>query len=222
MDMELAPQCQRLPERLLLAVIVTLAYLAVPDWLHLLTWRLVARSFPRTGGWDVWWYQLLALAFGLVLTIGAPRRNGLRIGGIKRHWKGVLLVCCLPVALTGMIYPFLPVRPFAGQSATMWLVSPWSQDLVFAGFLFGLFETAAPSYIHPKVRVRWALVLAACFFSLHHLPNLLAIPGGYVAFQLCYTFLGMLLVGLARQWTGSIIYGAISHVGINFIAWATS
>ena len=121
-----------------------------------------------------------------------------------------------------MLYPLLPERPFAGATFHMWLTSPWHQDLVFAGYLYGRFEQVAPSYIHPRIRIRWALVLAAVFFSLHHLPNLLLVSGGYMIFQLAYTFLGLLLVGLARQWTGSMLYGAATHMAINLIAWITS
>jgi membrane protease YdiL (CAAX protease family) len=40
-----------------------------------------------------------------------------------------------------------------------------------------------------------------------------------VALQVPVTFLGWILAGLARQWTGSILYGTISHMGVNFIAW---
>ncbi len=67
-------------------------------------------------------------------------------------------------------------------------------------------------------------MLAALFFSLHHCPGLLSpsVSVQYIAFQLVYTFLGMLLVGLARQWTGSILYGAVTHMAVNLIAWAAS
>jgi membrane protease YdiL (CAAX protease family) len=45
-------------------------------------------------------------------------------------------------------------------------------------------------------------------------------PAGFVAFQMFYTFLLLLLIGLSRQWTGSILYVTAAHTAINLIAWA--
>ena len=58
---------------------------------------------------------------------------------------------------------------------------------------------------------------------LAYLPNLLStMSPGYVAFQLSYVFVGCVLVGLSRQWTGTIIYATLSHMAVNYIAWSTS
>lgn len=214
-------QKESLIEWLLCGTLLTITYLAIPSWALQLTWKLFPKDM-RTEACARWYWELLSLGFALLLTLGSWRRSGLRIGNIRQHWRGTVLVCGIPIALTAIIYPLLPERPFSDQGIQMWLTSPWHQDMVFAGFLYGRFAQVTPSYIHSKIRIRWALVLAAVFFALHHLPNLLSISAGYVAFQLAYTFLGMLLVGLARQWTGSILYGAITHMAVNCIAWATS
>ena len=170
----------------------------------------------------MWYRDILTLAFALLLTCGSWKRSGIRFGAIKQHWRGVLLVCGIPIVLTALIYPFLPERPFSNMPILMWLTSPWHQDLVFSGYLYGRFEQLVPSYVHRKVRIRWALVLAALFFSLHHLPNFFSLSAGYVTFQLVYTFLGMILAGLSRQWTGSMVYVALTHMAVNCIAWATN
>ena len=127
-----------------------------------------------------------------------------------------------PVGLVAIVYPILPERPFAGRTFHMWLTSPLHQELVFAGYLYGRFEQLAPSYVHQKIRIRWALILAAIFFSAMHLPWFLYASVGYVLFMLTYTFVGMVVTGLARQWTGSLLYGAVAHMAVNLIAWATS
>ena len=40
-------------------------------------------------------------------------------------------------------------------------------------------------------------------------------------FQLGYTFIGCVLLGISRQWTGSIVYATVTHTAVNYIAWST-
>ena len=218
---EMDSRRRRLVETLCLGVLVTLAFYGVPYWIYRITWRQLGGGlFPPA--WMAWYYHLLFLAFALVLTAGSWRRSGLRIGAIRTHWRKVLLFCGLPILLTAVVYPLLPTRPFGREHMGIWLISPLAQDLVFPGYLYGRLEPLLPSRLHRRVPIRRALVVTSALFSLWHLPNLLAIPAGFVAFQLCYTFLGGILVGLTRQWTGSMLYITLSHMAVNFIAWSAS
>jgi len=135
----------------------------------------------------------------------------------------VLLVCGAPILLTALVYPNLAERPFAGASWSLWAISPVAQDLVFIGLLYGFLDTAFPGDVLPRIPLRRALVLTALFFALWHVPNLSSgMSAGYVAFQLGYAAVGVIVVGLSRQWTGSILYGTLTHTAINAIAWTTS
>ena len=168
-------------------------------------------------------YDLVALAFGLILVLPTHRRSGICIGQIREHWKKVLLFCGTPILATAIVYPLLSERPFGNAHYTMWLISPLAQDLLFTGFLFGRFNQLFPSYIHDRIPMRWAVLITAFFFVLWHTPNFASgISKEYVLFQLCYTFVGFLLTGLVRQWTGSMLYGTLTHMAINYIAWQTS
>lgn len=212
---------EHLFEWLCLGAIITTAYIAIPRWLVQMTWYQFPESM-RTREWFVWYHELLSLAFAFLLVSGSLKRSGLRLGTIKHHWRGVLVVCSIPIILTALINPFLPEKPFANASFHMWLTSPLHQDLIFSGFLYGRLVQVAPSYLHKKIRIRWALILTAAFFSLHHLANIHFLSGGYLIFQLIYSFLGLLLVGLSRQWTGTILYVLFVHVSVNLIGWLTS
>lgn len=214
-----------LGQEICLALVLTLAYTAIPDWLVQWAWQFI--SLPPQGWrfadidyWMNWAARLLELALGLLLALSAPIRSGICLGHIRRHWGKVLLVCALPAAVVLAVYPFLPFRPFAKQLMTVWLISPLAQDLMFIGYLYGRIESAAPSPVHRRIPIRWALVLTAAFFSLHHIVSLGIWPAGFVAFQMLYTFLGLLLVGLSRQWTGSFLYVVAAHMAVNFLAWA--
>ena len=130
------------PELLSIALIVTAAAHAIPNWVceYIL-------PYGFKGAYD-WannhlgfgnFYDTVALLFGVILAAPAPRRNGLCIGAIQKHWWRVLIVMAIPITLTAIVYPRLSVRPFAGASISMWLISPLAQDLVFVGYIYGRF-----------------------------------------------------------------------------------
>jgi membrane protease YdiL (CAAX protease family) len=70
----------------------------------------------------------------------------------------------------------------------MWLISPLAQELVFTGYLYGRLEPLFPGYVHPRFRVRWALVVIGLCFAAWHLHNVGKLPAAFVAFQLTSTF----------------------------------
>jgi membrane protease YdiL (CAAX protease family) len=208
-------------EGVAVAVALTLAASAVPGsrtFAHLWSEDVLGlRGLP----WPVF-HSFALLAFGLLLALPTRERSGLRVGAVREHWPRVLLVCGLPPLLAALVYPNLPVRPFSGAYVTMWLVSPLAQTLVFQGFLYGYLEPRFPEYVHPRVPVRWALVIVMLLFAFWHVPNFLGTAPRYVWFQLFYTGVLGIVPALSRQWTGSIWYAALCHSAVNFVAWAAS
>jgi membrane protease YdiL (CAAX protease family) len=86
------------------------------------------------------------------------------------------------------------------------------------GVIYGVLEPHFTRFVHPRVRIRWALPVGAAFFALWHVPNVFALSIGYTAFQLTYVFVGFVLTGLSRQWTGSMLYATLTHSAVNWIA----
>jgi membrane protease YdiL (CAAX protease family) len=131
----------------------------------------------------------------------------------------VLLVCGGPILITAVVYPNLPERPFVNADWTMWALTPLREDLLFAGFLYGQFALAFPGNVHRRVALNRSLALTAIFFALWHVANLgNGMSGAYVAFQVIYVGVGATVIGLSRQWTGSVYYGMITHAATNAIA----
>ncbi|MCP3980219.1 MAG: CPBP family intramembrane metalloprotease [bacterium] len=204
-------------ELLLLATVLVAAYHGVEYW-------LVARVLPGRE-----WYERfgphamanirdgLSLIVPLLLCLGAPRRSGLLLG----EWRGkvgrVLAICTVPVVLTAIVYP-LTSRPFTGGAVGMWAISPTAQELMFSGYLYGLFGLAFPGRAG-RLPVDRAVLIAAAFFAAWHLPNFASIHPGYVVFQLAYTFAGGAWTMLARQTTGSILPCVLTHSAVNFVSW---
>lgn len=208
-------------EELALALVLTITVSLFPRWRPFeLAW-LQDFAGLKSLSWP-WYVSILFVVVGLLLTLPARERSGLRVGRIREHWRGVLLVCGGAVLATAVVYPQLSVRPFADQPATMWTLSPLGQQLIFLGYLYGRLEQAFPGHVHPRVPLARALALTGCFFALWHVPNFLSLPAGYVLFQLFYTGVLAIIPGLSRQWTGSIYYALMTHAAVNFIAWYAS
>jgi membrane protease YdiL (CAAX protease family) len=206
-------------DALRIAFLITAAAIAVPNsYLLAHLWR------EQLGGRDsgvpwAWFRALALLVVGVVLALGDRRRSGLTIGRVRGQWRRVALVCGVPIAATALVYPRLPVRPFADAGTEMWLLSPFAQDLVFLGVLYGFVDLAFRHRVHPRVAVHWTLVIGALCFAAWHAPALLtATRPGFIAFQMLYVAVGYVLVGLSRQWTGSILYATLTHSVINAIA----
>lgn len=210
----MTPRARRWAAEISLAVALVVASHAVPAWLADALWSRA----PRVRELDFAnLHDLVSLAFGALLALPSARRSGLVLG--RRPTMGVFVVALAPVIATALVYPNLPTRPFAGQRMGMWLVSPFAQDLLFVGYLYGRFARLAPP---ADGRAPGAALLVTCgLFAAWHVPNLATMPAGYVAFQLAYTFAGLCLTGLSRQWTGSALYAMATHVLVNFIAWMT-
>lgn len=161
---------------------------------------------------------LSLLAMGVLLAGSSLRQSGLIIGDIRNNWLRVLIVCGIPLLLVAFDDS---ETPFSDESYTMWLISPVAQDLIFIGFLYGQLERVFPGMVHRRVPLSRSLVLTSFFFAIFHLPNLAAgIDPSFMAFQLAYTGIGLLIVGLSRQWTGSILYVTLTHTIVNFLPWA--
>jgi hypothetical protein len=164
--------------------------------------------------------DLCLIAIGLMLTLPAPRESGLRVGNIRDHWKGVLLLTGVPVLGCAIVYPLLPVQPFNNADLRIWLTSPLAQDLIFGGVIYRILRPHFSTYIHPRIKMEWVLPIGGLFFAAWHLQNFAYFPAGYVVFQLAYTWAAFTFIGLTRQWTGSILYVDLAHMAGNFVPWA--
>jgi membrane protease YdiL (CAAX protease family) len=208
-------------EDLALALVLTIAVSVLPRWrVFEQAW---ARDFAglRSLPWE-WYVSIVFVAPALLLALSTPQRSGLRMGSIREHWRGVMLVCGGTVLAAALVYPQLPVRPWGNAAIAMWTLSPLAQQLFFFGYIYGRLDATFPGHVHVRVPVARALLLTTMYFALWHTPNFFTLPFGYVVFQLFYTGVLAIVPGLARQWTGSVYYGVLAHAGVNFIAWYAS
>ncbi|MCA9057818.1 MAG: CPBP family intramembrane metalloprotease [Planctomycetaceae bacterium] len=213
------------PEAVLVAIAITLAFVAIPEWLSGVTGRWCTRAFQRlfaTDSGNEFWgflYHFWALCLGLLLVGGSPRKYGLCRGNLRPHRGRVMAMIGLPLTVATIGCQFIPLPEWMGQNMALWMISPLAQDLVFGGFIYVLIESVFPGDLHQRLPIRRTVVISGIFFSLHHLPNVLYSPVWFVLLQLCYTYLGYLMMGLVRQWTGSLLYVTFTHSLGNLIGW---
>lgn len=212
---------QRFKELLIAALVVALAWL-LPKLPYYFSTLDTYFTQQNTIGHDAL-HDLILLILAILLVTPSLKRSGVCLGDIRPHWQKVALVCITPVILVAIVFPLITPKPFTGYSATMWLRSPLAQALIFIGYLYGRLALVFPSVIHDKLRIHWALVIAALYFAAWHIPNFAGnASASFVIFQLIYTFALFIIVGLSRQWTGSVLYYTLTHASINFIAWYAS
>ena len=127
------------------------------------------------------------------------------------------MLCLVPILLTAVIYPILPSKPFTGGPTSTWLISPLTQDLLFAGFLYRWSSIHFPGNVSQKLPAKRRIFPTALYFSLGHPPGFRYDVGPVLWFQLVYTFFGACSVGIVCQWTGSLLHITIVHMSVNFI-----
>jgi len=196
------------------AFVILVASHAVPAWLEAVTRNNAIQQWVGTQNMLALW----SLLFSVVLIAHDPAGYGLRVGDIRRQWKWVVPLCIVPLVLTWIVYPRLPVRPFTGDPMATWLISPLAQDMLFAGYFYRQFEKTFPGTVSKSLPFHKTILVTAAYFSVWHAVGLLYGAGSFVYFQMVYTFFGACLMGAIRQYTDSFIYITAVHIGANFIA----
>ncbi len=101
------------PQLLALALVITLSGQAIPIWiLETLHYGFLQPIYARLYEDRELIFRLLTMSVGLLLALSAPRRSGIAQMRLRGVWGKSLFVCAVPVLLTAIIYPHLPVRPF--------------------------------------------------------------------------------------------------------------
>ncbi len=149
-------------------------------------------------------YPIVVLAIGLALTLWAPRRFGLVPANTRKNRRvistigGVMAV----VACTTMLFMS---TPFYGGTMAYYLIVPLAEEVLFRGFLFAVIDDAFPRRVRiGRYDVALAVFITAIAFGLWHLSGLRWPTSGFTWFQLFYTTIAGLGMGIIRQATGSI------------------
>jgi membrane protease YdiL (CAAX protease family) len=204
---------------LVASIVIALAYSPLASELYWFTWNSSPDRWRDAVGQHNW-YGAAELVFSLLLALSTPCASGLGLGTPSHNGKALAALMIAPPLIAAIVIPQLPERPFSGQGISTWLLSPIAQELVFFGFVFGRLQPSFPEPIAARLRVSWGIVFTALCFSLSHVWGFESakITASYVGFQLAYTFVGGLVHGLIRQLSGSVWYGVLVHMAVNWIA----
>ena len=212
-------------EWVVLAVVVTAAAATVPNRAAVCFDQLASPTVREWAFSHVGWNDLnalLLLAFATALVLPRPIRGGLAVPDLSgwRKWRvAVVYAGCVGLTLAFNRRLDMPQLRGTDRGYWMWLIGPPAEDLVFAGFLLGKFRPLWPGPVARRVPVDRAVVVSAVFFSLWHAQNFQAMSSAFVCQQMLYTFAAGVVLGLTRQWTGSILFVTVTHMSANWLAW---
>ena len=201
---------------LFLATLLVFSSHALPEWTTALAGHYDWSILEWLGRNN--FLALLRLLFSIILIANDPAGYGVKIGQVHQKWRWILLMCATPILFTAIVYPWLPNKPFSGGPRTIWLISPVAQDLLFAGYFYQRFSQHFPGTVYPRIAAKKTILLTAFYFALWHTPGIAYSTGGYIWFQLLYTFIGACAMGLLRQYCDSLIYIVLVHMAVNWIA----
>jgi membrane protease YdiL (CAAX protease family) len=143
-----------------------------------------------------------------------------RTGGVKspaQKWDSgkLALISVLPILISFVFGRFHPGTP------SWWniFLVPVGEEFLFRGWFYTFFDRLFRGKLftatNPLPLGVWASALA---FSLWHLQNLGIEPWGFVLFQVGYTFLVGIWLGVIRWQTGSLLPVIALHVLLNAVS----
>jgi membrane protease YdiL (CAAX protease family) len=148
------------------------------------------RRLPSAGEWALFALEISILPVGVALCFGAVVR--------------------------APSIPELLASP-AGRLDLFWylLFVPVGEEALFRGWIYEILERIWPLMGSPTNPLPLAVWISALGFSLWHLQNLSVEPWGPVAFQVAYTLLTGLWLGVLRWRSGRVFPCILAHIAVN-------
>jgi membrane protease YdiL (CAAX protease family) len=198
--------------RLYLWVLLLVLTLVFVDLGSTLNWIGRGFSFAVPGR-----YILCLVA--LLMTAWRPHAFGLKPGNHRKVWWIYLACGGAYLAYDFLIAPFEPalfgasyVRP------SMYLLTPFSEELLFRGFMYGVLVDMYPSSEASRKWISKPVLLTALLFGLWHFRWIGSIGWGWGLAQVGGTFLAGLVMGYVRRRSGSVLGPFVMHAAWNFMA----
>ena len=164
---------------------------------------------------------VFAVAFALLLVLPHPVRAGLTLPTVRSAKWRTLAVVASSVAVVAVFGRRLNAPPLRGSGTgyAAWLFGPVAEDVLFAGLLFGRFAVLWPGPVARWLPIDRAAVLAAVYFGLWQARLLRTFDPPTVLPLMAWAAAGGLAMGLVRQWTGSVLFVAVTHVTAGWLLW---
>jgi len=205
----------------ILLAMTYLAWCILPDLIYLEMGSQLRNSF-RTSN-ETLYYGIAALIVVPLWQL-APKSTFCFLPPSKLK-KSVLLIC-LSLTFTNILVSFLvnksTTHGFEGSPWTYWILSSLTQEVVFAGLIYGLLEKLFPVEPTNRKLARFFpthLCLTAVLFGAWHFRNHVMIDMSLLLNlgQIILCTMIYLIILQTRRLSGSILFTCLSHVAVNAI-----
>ena len=199
-------------------------------WVLLVVLAFAGNSLLSRIGWlvsflvrdAVYGLPLIGCVLVLLLVFWSPTAFGLRLGSHRKVWW-IYLACGVILAAFHLLrWHLLPDGPVARLSAQGWpssyLLTPFREELLFRGFMYGVLVEVYPSSEASRRWISKPVLVTAILFGLWHWGWI--VTDGWVAglVHVVLMFVVGLVFGIIRRRSGSVLGAFVLHAVGNFVA----
>jgi uncharacterized protein len=212
-------------DQVLYAGLVFLAALAVSAllaWLNFANYNWLSPQFERTSNHTVWGiiqrlYLILPI---LVVSLWKPKEIGFQIGKIFQHWRMLLVMLVLNVAVVGGYRLLAGGTPYTGIDllTNEVITVPLVEEIAWRGIFFAALLAVLRRFLPDETSgIAAAVISGICFGLLHSTNALFGYPLAFVALQTVNATVWGVVYGIARAKTGSVYPPILFHAAMNLV-----
>jgi membrane protease YdiL (CAAX protease family) len=160
---------------------------------------------------------LVGAVTALLLVFWSPDAFGLRLGTHRKVWWIYLACGALYAAYWLWGWQAFPNEVLSQAQPSDYLLTPFSEELLFRGFIYGVLADMCPS---SEASGRWIskpVLFTAILFGLWHSGWIYLIGWGWGLGYVAFTFFAGLVMGYVRRRSGSVLGPFVMHAVGNFI-----
>jgi membrane protease YdiL (CAAX protease family) len=205
-----------------LAFLATLALSGVFAWVNIANYNWLSPLFERSSNHTIW--GILQRWFLIVLILGVslwkPRLVGFQVGRIFQHWRMVLVILVLNIAVIGGYRLIAGSTPYTGIDLLIneVLTVPLVEEIFWRGVIFAALLVILRKFLpEGSSGILAGVFIGICFGLLHSVNALFGYPPAFVALQTANATVWGVVYGIARAKTDSIYPPILFHAAMNLV-----
>jgi len=204
----------------LLVFLAALAFSALFAWVNYAQYQWLSSRFEANSSPTSWGIlqRLFLIIPAAAISIWKPRQVGFQIGKTFQHWRTVLIILVINVAVIAAYLLLSGGTPYSGSSMLIneVITVPLVEEIMWRGFVFAALLAVLRRFSSEKNSGILAGVYSGVCFGLLHATNALAgYPAAFVALQTLNATVWGVVYGIVRAKTESIYPPILFHAAMN-------
>jgi membrane protease YdiL (CAAX protease family) len=205
-----------------LALFATLALSGVFAWVNIVNYNWLSPLFERSSNHTIWgiiqrWFLILPI---IGISLWKPRLVGFQVGKILQHWRMVLVILVLNVAVIGGYRLIAGSTPYTGIDLLIneVVTVPLVEEIFWRGLVFAALFVILRKFLPGESSgILAGVFIGICFGLLHSVNALFGYPPAFVALQTANATVWGVAYGIARAKTDSIYPPILFHAVMNLV-----